>query len=158
MKFLISIFIVAVLLWMVLFMNLPGHVRNHQTSMMADSTYGQDHRTSSLAMARLLKQGNAVDTSMRDPFASYLYVSPPRKKVTQKNRVSKPPKEPEIRWPSHIRLDAILWGPNPVVIIKNGGETAFLKEGQSSWDVSVFKIEKNSVKMLYKDKHFELRP
>jgi type II secretory pathway component PulC len=96
--------------------------------------------TPSLA-ALLARPRPALDTAFRDPFQSYLYAQKPapvapRPSAAQPAKVLEPPK---------AVLSGILWGDEPVAILKQDGQTELVKKGAEVWGLKVIRIEKNSV-------------
>ena len=95
-----------------------------------------------------------LDTAYRDPFQSYLYAQKPAPTAQMQSRIAKhsvPPPEP----PKAV-LDGILWGDNPVAILKQDGQTELVKTGASVWDLKVIKIEKNQVTVLKRGRKYTL--
>jgi hypothetical protein len=94
------------------------------------------------AMALLARPRPALDTSFRDPFQSYLYSQKPAPAVPKAARPAAPPKAID---PPKAVLTGILWGDEPVAILKQDGQTELVKQGATAWDLTVTKIEKNRV-------------
>lgn len=103
----------------------------------------------SAAMALLARTRPPLDTTFHDPFQSYLYAQKPAP-VTPKSAPGKAlPKAIE---PPKAILSGILWGDEPVAILKQDGQTELVKQGATVWDLTVTKIEKNRV-MVRKQGH-----
>jgi len=96
----------------------------------------------SAAMALLARPRPPLDTSFRDPFQSYLYAQKPAPVVPKSAAVKAPPKVID---PPKAVLGGILWGDEPVAILKQDGQTELVKQGGTAWDLTVIKIEKNRV-------------
>ena len=96
----------------------------------------------SAAMALLARPRPPLDTSFRDPFQSYLYSQKPAPVVPKTAAVKAPPKAID---PPKATLGGILWGNEPVAILKQDGQTELVKQGGTAWDLTVIKIEKNRV-------------
>jgi len=108
-----------------------------------------------LALASVqLRVTAPLDTSYRDPFQSYLYAQKPAPAAPKEGLVPKhsaPPPEPPI-----AVLDGILWGDNPVAILKQDGKTELVKVGAEVWDLKVLKIEKNQVTVPKRGRKYTL--
>jgi hypothetical protein len=102
----------------------------------------------SAAMAILARTHPPLDTTFRDPFQSYLYAQKPAP-VMPKSAAVKAPKAID---PPKAVLSGILWGDEPVAILKQDGQTELVKQGATVWDLTVTKIEKNRV-MVRKQGH-----
>lgn len=96
----------------------------------------------SAAMALLSRPRPPLDTSFRDPFQSYLYAQKPAPVVPKSVVAKAPPKSID---PPKAVLSGILWGDEPVAILKQDGQTELVKQGATAWDLTVLKIEKNRV-------------
>ena len=53
--------------------------------------------------------------------------------------------------PPPFKVDAILPGANPVVILRNGSKTIFAKPGEVVWDAKIISIAGDAVTLQYKD-------
>jgi hypothetical protein len=93
-------------------------------------------------MALLSRPRPPLDTSFWDPFQSYLYAQKPAP-IVPKSVVAKAP--PKAIDPPKAVLSGILWGDEPVAILKQDGQTELVKQGATAWDLTVLKIEKNRV-------------
>jgi hypothetical protein len=103
------------------------------------------------ALAMLSRPRAALDTAFRDPFQSYLYsqkpvpvAASPAKAVL---KVIEPPK---------AVLSGILWGDEPVAILKQDGQTELVKKGASIWDLKVLRIDRNQVVVQKQGRQFTL--
>ena len=83
-----------------------------------------------------------LDTAFRDPFQSYLYAQKPAP-VAPKAAVSKQP--PVAIEPPKAVLSGILWGDEPVAILKQDGQTELVKKGAEVWGLKVIRIDHNQV-------------
>jgi hypothetical protein len=101
------------------------------------------------AMALLARSRPPLDTAFRDPFQSYLYALKPAPPAPKRAAVKAAP--PPVLPPRAV-LNGILWGDDPVAILKQDGRTELVKKGGSVWDLTVVKIEKTSV-TVRKDGH-----
>ena len=105
------------------------------------------------ALALLARTKVPLDTAFRDPFQSYLYaqkpapVAPKGTKAVSVAQVIAPPK---------AVLSGILWGDDPVAILKQDGATELVKKGAVVWDLKVLKIEKNQVVVQKQGRRFTL--
>ena len=101
---------------------------------------------------------NLPDSLNRDPFQSQLYQMKPVlvKRDSTATHLSAPIKEAET--PPDIHVDAILWGPNPVVIFRQNGQTELARVGQKVYGVSVVKIEQHRVVIQKDKKEFVIIP
>lgn len=118
-----------------------------------DSTV-QGNGPGALSAAALFSRPRAdLDTSFRDPFQSYLYAQKPGP-VLQPNQVAKAlPKAIE---PPRAVLSGILWGDEPVAILKQDGQTELVKKGAAIWDLKVIRIERNQVTVQKQGRSFTL--
>jgi type II secretory pathway component PulC len=118
-----------------------------------DST-AQAKGSGTLPAAALLSRARAsLDTSFRDPFQSYLYAQKPAP-VAQPNSVARAlPKAIE---PPRAVLSGILWGDEPVAILKQDGQTELVKKGADIWDLKVIRIERNQVIVQKQGRSFTL--
>lgn len=104
--------------------------------------------------AALLARARApLDTSFRDPFQSYLYAQKPAPAapkavaVRQTLNVIEPPR---------AELAGILWGDEPVAILKQDGKTELVKKGAEVWDLKVLKIDRHQVVVQKQGRSFTL--
>ena len=83
-----------------------------------------------------------LDTPTLDPFKALLY----RKKrfVHKKPRPVK-----EVETPN-FSINSIMWGGNPVVLLKRNGQTKVSKQGDVVWGWTILTINKDSI-LLIKD-------
>lgn len=109
--------------------------------------------TLSIASIRT-RAAQPLDTSFRDPFQSYLYAQKPEP-VKAKPKPGAAPKAapPE---PPKAALDGILWGDDPVAILKQDGQTELVKTGATVWGLKVIKIERDRVTVLKQGRKFVL--
>jgi hypothetical protein len=94
------------------------------------------------AAALLARPRPPLDTSFRDPFQSYLYTQKPAPAAPKTAPVRIAPVPVEA--PKAI-LTGILWGDEPVAILKQDEKTELVKQGATVWDLTVLKIEKTRV-------------
>ena len=99
-----------------------------------------------LDLSLLNRKAFIIDTSLTDPFQSFLYAKRPVVKSSGKKEVSPKPKPPkkEVKPPT-AKINGILWGPNPVAILEKGGKTEVVKKGAEVWGFKVLKVEKTKV-------------
>jgi hypothetical protein len=107
-----------------------------------------------LSGAALFARARApLDTSFRDPFQSYLYAQKPAP-------VAAPPTVAKAAAvavePPKAVLSGILWGDEPVAILKQDGQTELVKKGAEIWDLKVLRIEKTRVMVLKQGRQFTL--
>jgi len=116
---------------------------------------GKPEGESALALASVqFRATRPLDTAFRDPFQSYLYAQKPAPVASvaaTARKLAGPPPEP----PKAV-LDGILWGDNPVAILKQDGKTELVKAGAEVWDLKVIKIEKNQVTVLKRGRKYTL--
>lgn len=113
-------------------------------ALIAVETARKPDGDAALALASVQMRANvALDTAYRDPFQSYLYAQKPAPAAPKHGpavkRTATPPE------PLKAVLDGILWGDNPVAILKQDGQTELVKAGAEVWGLKVIKIEKNQV-------------
>lgn len=88
--------------------------------------------------------------SDRDPFSPYKKDnSPPVEKIQKQEKIKEPPQK-VIQQPS-MKITGIMWSPtNPVamVVLPNGSSTV-VKQGGVYNDITVKKIEKNRLQIVY---------
>jgi hypothetical protein len=94
------------------------------------------------AAVMLARPRPPLDTSFRDPFQSYLYAQKPAPVIPKLGIVRTVAKLVEA--PKAV-LTGILWGDEPVAILKQDGQTELVKQGASVWDFTVVRIEKTRV-------------
>jgi hypothetical protein len=94
-----------------------------------------------------------LDTTFRDPFQSYLYAQKPAP-VAVKSAASKA--TAVVVEPPKAVLSGILWGDEPVAILKQDGQTELVKKGAAIWDLKVIRIDKNQVVVLKQGRQFTL--
>ncbi len=105
------------------------------------------------ALAMLSRARAALDTSFRDPFQSYLYaqkpapVAAPGAKAKPVLKLIDPPK---------AVLSGVLWGDEPVAILKQDGQTELVKKGAVVWDLKVLSIDRNKVVVEKQGRRFTL--
>lgn len=103
--------------------------------------------------AMLSRPRTALDTSFRDPFQSYLYAQKPAPVIPKSSpakamlRVIEPPK---------AVLSGILWGEDPVAILKQDGQTELVKKGAQVWDLKVLRVDRHQVVVLKQGRQFTL--
>jgi len=119
----------------------------------AESAYSSQASGSMPSAALLARPRAPLDTAFRDPFQSYLYSEKPAPLVAKPSlqrpvlKVIEPPK---------AVLNGILWGDEPVAILKQDGKTELVKKGASIWDLTVLRIEKNQVVVQKQGRQFTL--
>lgn len=94
-----------------------------------------------------------LDTAFRDPFQPYLYAQKPAP-VAVKAPVAKAAAIP--MEPPKAVLSGILWGDEPVAILKQDGQTELVKKGAEIWGLKVLRIEKAQVVVLKQGRQFIL--
>jgi hypothetical protein len=94
-----------------------------------------------------------LDTAFRDPFQSYLYAQKPAP-VAATATVAKA--AAVVVEPPKAVLSGILWGDEPVAILKQDGQTELVKKGAEIWDLKVLRIEKTQVVVLKQGRQFTL--
>ncbi|MDB5050701.1 MAG: hypothetical protein JWO30_3772 [Fibrobacteres bacterium] len=104
------------------------------------------------AIAMLARPRAALDTSFRDPFQSYLYSQKPAPVVVK----SAQPAVLKVIEPPKAVLSGILWGDEPVAILKQDGQTELVKKGAAVWDLKVVRIERNQVVVQKQGRQFTL--
>ena len=106
----------------------------------------------SIAIASILAHPHVpLDTSVRDPFQSYLYAQKPAPPAPK--AAAAPVKAVD---PPRAVLNGILWSDEPVAILKQDGQTELVKQGASIWDLKVLRIERNQVVVQKQGKQFTL--
>lgn len=104
--------------------------------------------------AALLARGRApLDTTFRDPFQSYLYAQKPAPAAPKAAAVRQPLMVIE---PPKTELAGILWGDEPVAILKQDGKTELVKKGAAVWDLKVLKIDRHQVVVQKQGRSFTL--
>jgi type II secretory pathway component PulC len=94
-----------------------------------------------------------LDTAFRDPFQSYRYAQKPAPAAPKSPAGPVASKTVE---PPKATLSGILWGDEPVAILKQDGQTELVKKGAAVWDLKVLKIEKNQVVVQKQGRRFTL--
>jgi type II secretory pathway component PulC len=108
----------------------------------------------SMPMAAMLARARApLDTTFRDPFQSYLYAQKPAPVVVKTGPVK--PVLKVIEPPTAV-LSGILWGDEPVAILKQDGQTELVKKGAEIWGLKVIRIERNQVVVQKQGRPFTL--
>jgi len=92
--------------------------------------------------AQLARARAPLDTAFRDPFQSYLYAQKPAPVVPKSAVVKQAPAAIE---PPKAILSGILWGDEPVAILKQDGQTELVKKGAEVWGLKVIRIDHNQV-------------
>ncbi len=105
------------------------------------------------ALALLSRSKIPLDTAFRDPFQSYLYAQKP---IPVAPKGVKPVPVAKTVEPPKAVLSGILWGDDPVAILKQDGATELVKKGAVVWDLKVLKIEKNQVVVQKQGRQFTL--
>ena len=105
------------------------------------------------AIAMLSRSRAVLDTAFRDPFQSYLYAQKPAPVAPKAGKV---PVVAKVIDPPKAILSGILWGDEPVAILKQDGQTELVKKGAAVWDLKVLKIEKNQVVVQKQGRQFTL--
>lgn len=114
----------------------------------------QSDDTGTMPAAALLARARApLDTAFRDPFQSYLYAEKPAP-VAAKPASGKP--AAKVIEPPKAVLNGILWGDEPVAILKQDGRTELVKKGALIWDLKILRIEKNQVVVQKQGRQFTL--
>lgn len=104
--------------------------------------------------AALLARGRVpLDTGFRDPFQSYLYAQKPAPAAPKAEAVRQPLKVIE---PPKVELAGILWGDEPVAILKQDGKTELVKKGAEVWDLKVLKIDRHQIVVQKQGRSFTL--
>jgi hypothetical protein len=105
------------------------------------------------AAAILTRSRPPLDTSFRDPFQSYLYAQKPAPVAPKAAPAAVPAKAID---PPKAVLTGILWGDEPVAILKQDGQTELVKRGAMVWDLTVVKIEKTRVTVRKQGRSYTL--
>lgn len=107
-----------------------------------------------LPSAKMLSRSHPpLDTTFRDPFQSYLYSQKPAP-VVPKLTLGKA--FPRVIEPPKAILNGILWGEDPVAILKQDGKTELVKKGAEIWDIKVIRIERHQVIVQKQGRQFNL--
>jgi hypothetical protein len=106
------------------------------------------------AAAMLVRARPALDTNFRDPFQSYLYAQKPAPPPSAKPAVAKA--QLKAIDPPRAVINGILWGTEPVAILKQDGKTELVKAGGEIWDFKVLRIERNQVIVIKQGRQFTL--
>jgi hypothetical protein len=91
-----------------------------------------------------------LDTSLRNPFQSYLYAmkpGPPHKPARKPIKTLEPPR---------ATVNGILWGDPPVAILAQDGKTELVKAGAEIWDLKVLSIDRHAVEVSKDGRKFRL--
>jgi type II secretory pathway component PulC len=104
-------------------------------------------------LATLSRINPKVDTAFRNPFQSYLYSQKPAPVMISRPQLHKPIEIIEL--PKAV-LSGILWGDEPVAILKLGGQTELVKKGAEVWGIKILRIEKNQVIVVKQGHQFTL--
>ncbi len=94
-----------------------------------------------------------VDSTLRDPFQSLLYTQTPIP-LKSKSPVVKTPLK--IIEPPKAILTGILWGTDPVAILKQDSQTELVKVGAQVWDFKILLIERHQVTVIKEGRKFIL--
>jgi type II secretory pathway component PulC len=105
------------------------------------------------ALALLTRVQVPFDTAFRDPFQSYLYAQKPAPVLTPGPRTSKALVVIE---PPRVVLSGVLWGDEPVAILKQDGQTELVKKGAEIWGLKVLRIDRNQVVVAKQGRQFTL--
>lgn len=96
-----------------------------------------------------------LDTAYRDPFQPYLYAQKPAP-VAPKAAPAAPRPALVVIEPPTAALNGILWGDQPVAILKQDGATEVVKEGAEVFGLKVIKIERHQVTVTKQGRKFVL--
>jgi hypothetical protein len=105
------------------------------------------------AAAMLSRPRAPLDTAFRDPFQSYLYSQKPAPVI------AKPvPGRPALKViePPAAVLSGILWGEDPVAILKQDGQTELVKKGAEVWGLKVLRVDRHQVVVQKQGRQFTL--
>ena len=105
------------------------------------------------ALALLTRSRQPLDTAFRDPFQSYLYAQKPAPVLVPGHHPSKAIVAIE---PPKAVLSGVLWGDEPVAILKQDGQTELVKKGAEIWGLKVFRIDRNQVVVVKQGRQFTL--
>ncbi len=107
------------------------------------------------AFALLTRSSQPLDTAFRDPFQSYLYAQKPAPVVVLVPG-HHPSKAIVAIEPPKAVLSGVLWGDEPVAILKQDGQTELVKKGAEIWGLKVLRIDKNQVVVVKQGRQFTL--
>ena len=114
----------------------------------------QSQTPGSLSAVAMLSRAHApLDTAFRDPFQSYLYAQKPAPIPMVGIRPIPTLKTVE---PPTAVLSGILWGDDPVAILKQNGATELVKKGAEVWDLKVIRVERDKVIVQKQGRQFTL--
>ncbi|MDQ3000829.1 MAG: hypothetical protein M3Y08_06170 [Fibrobacterota bacterium] len=134
-----------------------GYVLMQIVMVLMGKTAAMDaaDRLSPLPMvAQLTRPRPPLDTTFRDPFQSYLYAQKPA--PTPATGVAHIKATSAAIVPPSAILTGILWGDEPVAILKQEGQTELVKKGAEIWGLKVLRIEKNQVVVMKQGRQFTL--
>lgn len=107
--------------------------------------------------AALLARGQApLDTSFRDPFQSYLYAQKPAPAAPKTGKADAVRQRLKVIEPPTAELSGILWGDEPVAILKQDGQTELVRKGAEVWGLKVLKIDRHQVVVRKRGRSFTL--
>ncbi len=131
-----------------------GYVALQIAQAMGGRGGAEEARIESPALAAgMLREGvSPPDTGYRDPFQSFLYREKPKPKFVAKAA----PKVIKVVSPPQAALSGILWGDQPVAILKVQGKTELLKAGDEAWDFKVVRIERHQVTVVKEGRQFTI--
>jgi hypothetical protein len=122
--------------------------------MGRSDTPAQSQNPGSLPAVAMLSRARApLDTSFRDPFQSYLYAQKPAPAPVVAARPVAVQKTVE---PPTAMLSGILWGDEPVAILKRDGATELVKKGAEVWDLKVIRVDRDQVIVQKQGRQFTL--
>jgi hypothetical protein len=106
------------------------------------------------SLALISRTRAPLDTGFRDPFQSYLYAQKPAP-VVPKSATAKAAPAAVVEPPQAV-LSGILWGDEPVAILKQDGQTELVKKGADIWGLKVVRIDHNQIVVQKQGRRFTL--
>jgi hypothetical protein len=106
------------------------------------------------SLAMISRSRVPLDTGFRDPFQSYLYAQKPAPIAPKPSAVKAAPAV-AIEPPQAV-LSGILWGDEPVAILKQNGRTELVKKGADIWGMKVVRIDHDQVVVRKQGRQFTL--
>ena len=104
--------------------------------------------------AMLARPHPPLDTSFRDPFQSYLYAQKPAPAAPKVPAAAA--KAAAVVEPPRAVLSGVLWGDEPVAILKQDGQTELVKQGAAVWDLKILSIGRDQVVVRKQGRQFTL--
>ena len=142
--------LIGALFFVIVNSNLFAELMNDET----DSQRGSEvEKSFEEEIESLVVKKDSVVMDAKDPFEAFLLKKSKPKKVVKKKR--KKSNVPQLKIsPPAAKIEAILWGKEPVAIVKWNGQTHFMKKGKMHEGYKLVRIEKKQVVFAKSGKKF----